>query len=228
MDNLSRLQKQHLEIRKLLTEFNSLLNKANTKNNAEILCSLLGRISGKITYNHTMEKRSLYQYLLESNKSQNITVANKFLSEMESILKDFNCYRKKFRMVFEIKENYPLFKELSEKAFRSIKFRLDREDKVLYPLLEGSNFDEISRSKTVQSSLVSEDFASPLRSRSSLSLQKTEETYHQVELTSEQLKLDQPIRISLVSQKTNPKSIKSKDVSNLINELNEELKKKKY
>ncbi len=226
MENLNRLQTQHQEIRQIITEFNSLTCKANTTKNAEALSVLLGRISGRIKLNYKMEKNTLYQYLIESQNPKKIASANQFLSEMDSLLEKFDQYRKKYKMSFAIKENFALFKQLSKKIFRSIEIRLHLEDKNLYPLVEGIKMDPSKIFKSLNSSLVSEDFAAPLRSRQRTSLSEVEETYHPIELTSEQLKLDQPIRINLASSKIVPNSLKIGPVTSIIDELNGELKKK--
>lgn len=214
MDHLDRLQSQHKEIRLLIVELLSLTKKANTTKNAETVALILGKISGRLKLNHTMESKSIYQNLMDSQDMQKMKIAKIFLSEMENLMTEFDNYRKKFRLSYDIKENYKELAKMSENIFRKIDIRLNREDKSLYPLVEGHKLEkEISRA--IRPKTITSKAKSVQRETDN----NEDETYQKIELTQEQLKLDQPIRISLVNSKISSNPVKKNTVNKFMEEL---------
>ncbi|UYP45751.1 hypothetical protein NEF87_002036 [Candidatus Lokiarchaeum ossiferum] len=215
MDHLERLQNQHVEIRQLIVELLSLTKKANTNKNAEEIALILGRISGRFKLNHTMESKSVYQYLMDSHDTQKMKIAKTFLSEMENLMTEFAQYRKNYRLSYDIKANMPQFKKISEIIFRKIEIRLNQEDNTLYPLVDEEKLD-MKIHNAIQSTKRIGQHGTPKREI----FPENEEDYQKIELTQEQLKLEQPIRISLVNSKISSNPIKK----NAVNEFMEELK----
>ncbi|NOZ26054.1 MAG: hemerythrin domain-containing protein [Nitrospirae bacterium] len=129
-------RKQHEKILELIDELSEYLSEERLKSGAHEARSILSRLSGALKVHLAMEDNSLYPRLLASKDEQIRSTAKQFIEEIGDIASAFNDYLHRWPKAASIENNPVEFINESKEFFRKLGSRIQREDDILYPLLE--------------------------------------------------------------------------------------------
>jgi iron-sulfur cluster repair protein YtfE (RIC family) len=132
------LRRQHEELVSIVVTINEqMTTKDSIKENARELRKLLSKLAGKLKMHLAVEDKILYPKLLDSNEIASKKTAKEFLREMGEIGKIFNSYLENYATEKEISNDIEGFIYNSNGLFKCLAERIDKENKILYPLADG-------------------------------------------------------------------------------------------
>ena len=135
MYSLFKLEKQHLELKRIIENFCAQLQNEITKSKSVELANFLIVISKKINLHLILEDKILYPNL---NNHSDIKINQKskmFMEEMGSIKKEFGLYFNRWGFSTNIDSNPNDFINESHDIFDALSNRIKREEEELFPLL---------------------------------------------------------------------------------------------
>ena len=131
------LKRQHHELEVIVaTIHKQMASKETIKENAREVRRLLSKLAGKLKMHLAMEDKILYPKLLDSDETNNKRTAKEFLDEMGQIGELFGQYLNNYATEKEIYEDIEGFIYNSNGLFKCLAERIEKEDKILYPLAD--------------------------------------------------------------------------------------------
>jgi len=129
-------RKQHEEILELVTKLSGYLYEQKLKKEAQEARKILSKLSGALKVHLAMEDNSLYPRLLASKDEEIKKIARQFIEEIGGIAPVFNNYINKWPNPASIESNPSEFVNETNELFNALKNRIDRENNILYPLID--------------------------------------------------------------------------------------------
>lgn len=142
-----QLREDHDELQKSVNRFRTLLAEAVPPSGIDLV-SFRQKFSRQILVHHYREDLMLYPRLLNSKCAAVSTMARAMFNEMGGLLDDY----KKWAVCWptaRVQADWKGFRQEATELLDALTRRIDRENNVLYPLLE-RGFEEISPEKVEQ------------------------------------------------------------------------------
>ncbi|KRQ85763.1 hypothetical protein ABG79_02464 [Caloramator mitchellensis] len=136
MTNINNLERQHAEIRELITNISRSVDYKPLEENIDIIVKYINTLAGKITIHMNTEDNFLYPALLNSNNEQIRIIAKEYKQEMGNISNLFNLYKNKFNTKSKILNNIETFSKETIDILSLLQKRIEKEDKNLYPKIK--------------------------------------------------------------------------------------------
>jgi iron-sulfur cluster repair protein YtfE (RIC family) len=134
MSNLNMLKIQHEEMLTLIQTIEAAA--VNPTNNAAEIAHNINALSGKMKIHLMSEDRFLYPSLAQSENPVIKATAKQFSQEMGGLAEQFTLFVQRYNIPSKITEAQTAFLADSRNIFQTIRERMTREDRSLYPLLE--------------------------------------------------------------------------------------------
>lgn len=126
---------QHAEILAIAKEIAASLQPATLAKDADRVRMLLAKLAGVLNVHLAMEDKSLYPNLLASPKT--VAIAKRFMDEMGTLAGSFKSFMGKWPNGQSIQRSSSEFAKELTAIFDAIAKRIQREEKELYPLVDG-------------------------------------------------------------------------------------------
>lgn len=132
-------RKQHEELVDIVTKVSGLLDKSKISEHAGDISVLLSQLSAKLNVHLAMEDKALYPRLMNSKDQKCSSTAKQFFDEMGGIKDVFQKYLGKYSMPKQITDHADSFLKDTKDLFNALANRIDRENKILYPLADSAS-----------------------------------------------------------------------------------------
>ncbi len=136
MSRTAMFRRQHEELLSIASELSALLIPSALSKDAGPARKALSRLAGKLNVHLAMEDKSLYPHLLKSQDIKTQSTAKQFIEEMGNIAQVFKAYTQKWPHVAIIQDDPNGFIKETQGICEALGNRIDKENKVLYPLME--------------------------------------------------------------------------------------------
>lgn len=135
MINVYRLKRQHTEIAKAMIEAMTAIDAGEVPSHAPSIRTLLDEMSGLIRSHLKIEDAEIYPVLVDSVRSDVSRTARQFSDTMGGLAQEFQDYLERYRSPGRIEAQVPLFCYETRRIFERLRYRMQREETDLYPLL---------------------------------------------------------------------------------------------
>lgn len=132
--DITNFQRQHDDARAIVAEINTAL--ATTAIDPHALSNMLVRLGGLLRIHFAMEDKSLYPALLDSHHYDAAQTARLYQHEMGGIWRDLQLFIERWRVSAIIEADSATFRAECVEILASLLERIDREDRLLYPLAD--------------------------------------------------------------------------------------------
>jgi iron-sulfur cluster repair protein YtfE (RIC family) len=129
------LHAQHIEILKVLDSLEILLDEEESPQRTEKIKTLLNSLGKRITLHLAQEDCILYPDLLQSEDIKRQEIAQQYIREMGGLADVFNQFIKQWQLGWAIEKEGARFKTEATTIMESLKLRINREEKILFPLI---------------------------------------------------------------------------------------------
>ena len=136
MIDLTNLERQHDEVKKLFKDIKSNINNIEVKENLDKIVLDINTLAGKLTVHMNSEDKFLYPRLLNSEDSKIKSMAKEYIEEMGDIHNKFKEYKSTFNTKGKIIENKDAFMKETTRIITLMENRINKEDKKLYPQIK--------------------------------------------------------------------------------------------
>lgn len=136
MAKSDRFRQQHDELLGLANELAATLDTAKLSTDASTARSVLNQLAGKLLLHLSAEDKHLYPELMASNDDQTRTVAQQFVDEMGGIAEAFTTYNDKWKTASSIQGDPAGFINETKAIYGALAGRIEKENTVLYPLMD--------------------------------------------------------------------------------------------
>ena len=127
---------QHKEIAEIVTSIEEKLSPAAVESEAGEIRTLLSALTGKLLVHLTMEDKSLYPSITGSTDDETKKVADEFMAEVGALADAFRDYVGAWPTASSIEGDVAGFITQTQAVFGALKDRIQREETVLYPLVD--------------------------------------------------------------------------------------------
>ncbi len=135
MNRTEQLKKQHDSINQLIVETNKLVKEKNLETNASVIAKNISTLAGILQMHLSHEDQYLYPSLMESNNSEVVNKAKKYMDEMGNLRGVYIEFKNEFNTKSKIMSNTIGFEKAFKEVFSAIEKRISREDSDLYLML---------------------------------------------------------------------------------------------
>lgn len=135
MFNLTAIQLQHKEILGLAQDILSYDSVPKVTANAFEISLILARLAGKLSFHLLSEDKYIYPYLMGKEDQTIQETSKRFAAEMGGLAQVFSGYKTEYLSAPKIKNAPADFIQTSKRVFQAIIERIDKEEKLLYPLV---------------------------------------------------------------------------------------------
>ena len=136
MANIDNLERQHSEIKDLVSKIKQEVISSDIALNLDTLVKNINTLSGKLNIHMSSEDKFLYPTLIESKDQQLKQIAKQYSEEMGNIHIEFNNYKNKFNTKTKILSNIDGFLKESKEIIKLLENRISKEDMHLYPKIK--------------------------------------------------------------------------------------------
>ena len=136
MRNLDQLKRQHVEIFEVLNETKALIQKQNFENDSPAIAKNINNIAGKLQVHLSNEDRFLYPAFLNSDRVALKNKAKAYSDEMGDLSDVYTSFKTKYNTRSKIMANTASLVTDSDKVFKAIEKRIQKEDHDLYKIAE--------------------------------------------------------------------------------------------
>jgi DUF438 domain-containing protein len=137
MARTDNFRKQHDDILKIAGELGKQLVADRLQQDAGLTVSLLARLASKLKDHLDLQHKQLYPELIEKGNEQVRNTARQFDQEMGTFATTFyQAYMKKWCHKAVIEQAPEAFIDATQTLFDALTTRINRENKILYPLLD--------------------------------------------------------------------------------------------
>lgn len=135
------LKTQHLEILRDLETLKGLLNEPFGRKSLQKIRGILHDLDQRVMLHLTQEDKLLYPKLSNHRHEDLRRLGVEFIAEMGSIAVEFLGYIHRWRSEEELTIHWNLFVEESQAIVSRLSWRIEREEKVLFPLLDTMDWE---------------------------------------------------------------------------------------
>jgi hemerythrin-like domain-containing protein len=135
MINIYRLKRQHSEIKEVIAAVMTLIDGSDVKESAASIPAVLDDVSGLIGSHLRLEDQEVYPILIESTALEIRQTAQQFHDNMGGLAEEFQDYLGRYKKPSDVTTNILRFRYESRRIFERIRYRMQREESDLYPLL---------------------------------------------------------------------------------------------
>ncbi len=135
MIDTTNLERQHQDFLDLMDKMAIHKSEQQVKDNAGAISLLLSQLSGKLKIHTISEDKFLYPTLMSHTNLNVKTTSQGFHTEMGGLAKAFEDFKNNFATTNKIAASPAAFLTESHKVFITLRKRVERENKELYPLL---------------------------------------------------------------------------------------------
>lgn len=136
MIDLTNLERQHDEVKKLFKDIKSNINNIEVKENLDKIVLDINTLAGKLTVHMNSEDKFLYPRLLNNEDSKIKSMAKEYIEEMGDIHNKFKEYKSTFNTKRKILENKDAFIKETTRVITLLENRINKEDRKLYPQIK--------------------------------------------------------------------------------------------
>lgn len=147
MSRTFNLRRQHdtaLELVDQIARQTSRMGDRPTRDQAFGVSLLLGRLAGLLRIHFAQEDKSLYPSLIAAD-GESGHIAQQFAREMGEIGPKFEAFIDQWCSSEAILKNAPGFRNESSRLFTALADRIERENEILYPLVEPTSLQTNAR-----------------------------------------------------------------------------------
>ncbi|HHY90380.1 MAG TPA: hemerythrin domain-containing protein [Clostridiales bacterium] len=134
--NLDMLKRQHEEIFSVLLEIKDIVRQGNLERDAADIAKQISILAGKLKIHLASEDKYMYPSLLNDGNPELKKMAEKFIKEMGDISDVFTEFKDRYNTKTKILNNRDGFLKEIENIFKTLENRIEKENKVLYPLIK--------------------------------------------------------------------------------------------
>lgn len=131
----NNLLRQHQEMLDLAAKICAYQSQLAVTENASTISLLLSQLAGKLKIHLMVEDQFVYPKLAIHSDVQIQKASQDFATEMGDLGAAFGEYKTKYLGVRKIADNAELFIEDTKNIFAALTKRMDKENRLLYPLL---------------------------------------------------------------------------------------------
>lgn len=135
------LKTQHLEILRDLEMLQTLLNKPFSRKSLQTIEIILHELDQRVMLHLTQEDQLLYPKLLHHRHEGLRHLGNTFMTEMGNVARDFSEYIRRWRSKEALTIHWSHFVEESLAITSQLIWRIEREEKELFPLLDAMDWE---------------------------------------------------------------------------------------
>jgi iron-sulfur cluster repair protein YtfE (RIC family) len=135
MVNVYRLKRQHTEIDKAMAAVMSAIDAGEVSPKATSLTAMLDGIAGLVGSHLKIEDKEVYPILVKSTEPDVSRTARQFRDNMSGIAQEFQGYTERYKVPANICGDTALFCYETRRIFERVRYRMQREENDLYPLL---------------------------------------------------------------------------------------------
>ncbi|HHW01056.1 MAG TPA: hemerythrin domain-containing protein [Clostridiaceae bacterium] len=136
MANMNMLKRQHEDILNVMLGIRGTVRKENLERDAANIATQISILAGKLKIHLSTEDEFMYPALLDSSNSELVNVAKEFIGEMGGISREFAEYKDRYNTKTKILNDPKGFLQETERIFKILENRIEKENKILYPLIE--------------------------------------------------------------------------------------------
>ncbi|MCB1172386.1 MAG: hemerythrin domain-containing protein [Leptospiraceae bacterium] len=136
MSITSQYRSQHAELADLAEQLLAILDAGNLAERALEVTQLLTLFAARLKVHLSMEDLSLYPRLIQSANPSCAETALQFQSAMGGLQQDFEQYMTKWSVARRIQADTAAFIGATHTLLQALHTRMDKENKILYPLAE--------------------------------------------------------------------------------------------
>jgi len=137
MANINVLKRQHEDIHKLIEEIKGTIELGNLEDDAANIAKQISILAGKLKMHLGTEDQFMYPELLNSSNLEIRNMAQQYIEEMGNLSAEFAVYKDKYNTRTKILSDKEGFLKETERIFKLLAARVEKEDKYIYPLVEG-------------------------------------------------------------------------------------------
>lgn len=135
------LKTQHLEIFRDLETLKTLLNKPFSRKSLQTIEIILHELDQRVLLHLTQEDQLLYPKLLHHRHEGLRHLGGTFMAEMGNVAEDFSGYIRRWRSEEVLTIHWNHFVEESLAIASRLIWRIEREEKELFPLLDAMDWE---------------------------------------------------------------------------------------
>lgn len=136
MIDLTNLERQHDEVKKLFKDIKYNINNIEIKEILDKVVLDINKLSGKLVVHMNSEDKFLYPRLLNNEDIKIKAMANEYINEMGDLHNKFKVYKSTFNTKKKIIENKEVFIKETTKIIMLLENRINKEDIKLYPKIK--------------------------------------------------------------------------------------------
>jgi iron-sulfur cluster repair protein YtfE (RIC family) len=136
MANIDNLERQHSEIKDLVSKIKQEVISSDIALNLDTLVKNINALSGKLNIHMSSEDKFLYPTLIESKDQKLKQIAKQYSEEMGNIHIEFNNYKNNFNTKTKVLSDIDGFLKESKEIIKLLENRISKEDMHLYPKIK--------------------------------------------------------------------------------------------
>ena len=137
MIRTGRLRAQHAELRIVVAKLLGIINSEIVADSAKQARTLLSELAGKLLVHLAMEDQTFYPLVVKHEAKSVRLLAERFLREMGGLRENFKAFERRWATATSITDEPNRFAEDANGALAGLTRRIEQEDHLLYPLVEG-------------------------------------------------------------------------------------------
>ena len=131
----NNLHRQHQEMLDLAAKIGAYQSQLQVKENASTISTLLSQLAGKLKMHLMVEDQFVYPKLAKHADVHIQNTSQTFANEMGDLGKAFGDYKMRYLGANKIADNAGMFIADTKNVFAALTSRMDKENRLLYPLL---------------------------------------------------------------------------------------------
>jgi len=136
MAKSDRFRQQHDELLGLANALAATLDTGKLSADGAPARSALSKLAGKLLLHLGAEDEHLYPNLMSSNDASTKKIAQQFVDEMGGIADAFIRYNTKWKTASGIQADAASFIKETKGIYKALADRIDKENNILYPLMD--------------------------------------------------------------------------------------------
>jgi hypothetical protein len=136
MIDVHGLKRQHAEIGTVIAAAMTAIDRGEVRANAQPITAMLNEMSRLIGSHLKIEDEEVYPVLVNRTEADIRRTARQFRDNMGGLAEEFHNYVARYRSPAAVSADLPLFCYESRRIFERLRYRMQREEHDLYPLLD--------------------------------------------------------------------------------------------
>lgn len=134
--DIGSMKAQHTEIKKVLSDTLATIDAGKVPAECEVLAARLGYISNRIASRLHVEDMEVYPALVDSADPEVKKTARQLQTNMSGLAAECDGFFARYEMPKAIAKEPALFGYEARRLFERLRYRIQREESDLYPMLE--------------------------------------------------------------------------------------------